>query len=239
MATPVPAPPPAPAPAVAKKLAQRRPSTSVPVIRRSEAEAVGRPKREIHPPPPKDLPYADAPKKHRKTKRIKDDGTVEQLKYCGKILQELHRKQHYNFAHPFYEPVGKCKDVTTSSHFLFFTSDWVKMELPSYPKIVKKPMDLATIRKKLDNQEYTTAHKFYDDFKLMIRNCFLFNPSGTPVNLAGIELQRLFDEKWKHLPPLREASEEEEEEDDESEEEHQRTWLLKLFYNSRLMPWVR
>lgn len=145
------------------------------------------------------------PKKHRKTKRIKDDGTIEQLKYCAKILQELHRKQHYNYAHPFYERV-----------------DWVKMEIPTYPKIVKKPMDLSTIRRKLDNQEYPTAQKFYDDFKLMIRNCFLFNPSGTPVNLAGIELQRLFDEKWKHLPPLREASEEEEEEEEEeSEEEHQ------------------
>lgn len=103
------------------------------------------------------------------------------------------------------------------------------MEIPTYPKIVKKPMDLSTIRRKLDNQEYPTAQKFYDDFKLMIRNCFLFNPAGTPVNLAGIELQRLFDEKWKHLPPLHEASEEEEEEEeDESEEDHQRTWLLTL-----------
>lgn len=112
---PVPSPTPAPAPVPPKKAAQpaiaRRPSTSVPIIRRSEAEAIGRPKREIHPPPPKDLPYADAPKKQRKTKRIKDDGTIEQLKYCGKILQELHRKQHYNYAHPFYEPVGRFRDV--------------------------------------------------------------------------------------------------------------------------------
>ena len=110
METPVPVAPPVTAPAVAKKVVSttaRRASTSVPVIRRSEAEAIGRPKREIHPPPPKDLPYADAPKKHRKTKRIKDDGTIEQLKYCGKIIQELHRKQHSNYAHPFYEPVGK------------------------------------------------------------------------------------------------------------------------------------
>jgi hypothetical protein len=89
-----------------KKVAPRRPSTSVPVIRRSEAEQIGRPKREIHPPPPKDLPYADAPRKNRKGKKVKDDGTAEQLKYCGKILQELHRKQHYPIASPFYEPVG-------------------------------------------------------------------------------------------------------------------------------------
>ena len=50
--------------------------------------------------------------------------------------------------------------------FLFFALDWVKMKMPSYPKIVKKPMDLAMTRKKLDNQEYTTAQKFYGDSKL-------------------------------------------------------------------------
>jgi len=81
---------------------------SVPVIRRSDTmESIGRPKREIHPPPPKDLPYADAPKKTRKIKRVKDDGTNEQLKFAAKVLQDLHRKQHWNIASPFYEPVGE------------------------------------------------------------------------------------------------------------------------------------
>lgn len=83
------------------------------------------------------------------------------------------------------------------------------------------------MRKKLENHEYSNASKFFDDFKLMIRNCFSFNPAGTPVNQAGIELQRLFDEKWKNLPPLREASEGEEEEDeDESEEERNRETIV-------------
>lgn len=80
------------------------------------------------------------------------------------------------------------------------------------------------MRKKLEAGQYSTAHKFYDDFKLMIRNCFLFNPAGTPVNQAGIELQRVFDERWKMLPPLRElmSDDEEEEEEEDSEEERQR-----------------
>ncbi|KAK0473198.1 hypothetical protein IW261DRAFT_1423737 [Armillaria novae-zelandiae] len=159
--------------------------------------------REIHPPPPKDLPYADVPKKHRKTRRVKDDGTAEQLRFCSKILQDLSRKQHWDIASPFYEPV-----------------DWVNLDLPTYPKIVKKPMDMATMRKKLDNGDYPSAQKFCDDFKLMIRNCFAFNPQGTPVNMAGIELQRLFDLKWKALPPLHEISEEEDDEEDPSDDEH-------------------
>ncbi|KIM54213.1 hypothetical protein SCLCIDRAFT_1222173 [Scleroderma citrinum Foug A] len=205
-ATPPPPPPPAPSKKAAAAAA-RRASTSVPVIRRNDEEptASTRPKREIHPPPPKDLPYADAPKRLRKPK-VKDNGTVEQLRFCGKLLTELHRKQYFTIANPFYEPV-----------------DPIKLDVPTYFKVVKKPMDLSTMRKKLDNGEYPTAAKFFDDFKQMIRNCFLFNPAGTPVNQAGIELQRVFDEKWKNLPQLRVVSDdEEEEEEEESDEERKR-----------------
>ncbi|KAJ2920262.1 hypothetical protein MD484_g55, partial [Candolleomyces efflorescens] len=206
-ATPPPPPPPVVAPPQKKTVPVRRPSTSVPVIRRNDIpEPVGRPKREIHPPPPKDLPYADAPKKNRKGKR--GDGPAnEQLKFCGKLLQELHKKAHYQSAHPFYEPV-----------------DWVKMEIPSYPKIVKRPMDLSTMRRKLENQDYATAQQFYNDFKLMIKNCMLFNPVGTPVCSAGQELDRVFDEKWRGLPPLRpvQLSDDEDDGDDGEDSEAER-----------------
>ncbi|KAJ8583307.1 Bromodomain-containing protein [Rhizopogon salebrosus TDB-379] len=200
VATP-PLPPPAP-PAPAEKVSVvpvRRPSTSVqPVIRRNGAEQLSaRPKREIHPPALKDLPYADMPKKMPKAKVPKDDGTAEQLKYYAKILSDLRRQQHWDVAHPFYEPVGTSIGTI----------------------VIKKPMDMSTMRKKLDAGEYPNTTKFFEDFKLMIRNCFVFNPSGTPVNQAGIDLQRLFDEKWKHLPPLRDASNDE---DEESEEERNR-----------------
>lgn len=98
-----------------------------------------------------------------------------------------------------------------------------------YYKVIKKPMDFSTMRKKLDNGEYPNATKFYDDFKLMIRNCFLFNPAGTVVNQAGIELQRIFDEKWVNLPPLRDVSDEEDEEDEEeSDDERKREFFYLL-----------
>ncbi|CCM02208.1 uncharacterized protein FIBRA_04288 [Fibroporia radiculosa] len=200
IATPPPPPPPA------KKLPPvRRPSTSVPVIRRSEENANGgRPKREIHPPPPKDLPYSDAPKKPRKTKLPKNDMYDQQLKHCEKVLKDLHKKSLYGIAHPFYEPV-----------------DWVKLEIPQYPKVVKRPMDLSTIKRKLTDGEYSTPDKFRDDFKLMIRNCFAFNPPKNPVHEAGKELDRLFDDKWRELPPLRsqEASDDEDDEEDEDSED--------------------
>ncbi|KAF8421153.1 hypothetical protein L210DRAFT_3510252 [Boletus edulis BED1] len=128
IATPPPPPPPPAKKAPAPPAPARRASTSVPVIRRNDIEqASAHPKREIHPPPPKDLPYSDPPKKPRKAKVVKDDGTAEQLRFCVKLLAELQRKQHWTVAHPFYEPV-----------------DPVKLEIPTYSRIIKKPMDLST-----------------------------------------------------------------------------------------------
>jgi bromodomain-containing factor 1 len=245
VATPPPPPPPPAPPKKAAAAPVRRPSTSVPVIRRNEAEqASARPKREIHPPPPKDLPYADVPKKMRKVKVPKDDGTGEQLKYCGRILSDLQRKQHQTIAAPFYEPVGMSKvNFILGNERSRNSTDAVKLDIPTYYRVIKKPMDMSTMRKKLEAGEYPNASKFFDDFKLMIRNCFTFNPAGTPVNQAGIELQRLFDEKWKNLPPLRDASDDEEEEyeDEESEEERNRGWTthtqsvhLLMYYAGRI-----
>ena len=97
-------------------------------------------------------------------------------------------------------------------------------------------MDLSTMRKKLDNHEYPTAQVFFSDFKLMIRNCFHFNPAGTPVNIAGIELQRVFDEKWKNLPqpkPQHAYDDDMDAEDDESEDDNQHR---TLFVFTRLFP---
>jgi hypothetical protein len=88
------------------------------------------------------------------------------------------------------------------------------------------------MRKKLDAGEYPNATKFFEDFKLMIRNCFVFNPSGTPINQAGIDLQRLFDEKWKHLPFLLDASNDE---DEELEEERNRMSTSRIQYDHPLM----
>lgn len=98
-------------------------------------------------------------------------------------------------------------------------TDWVKLELPTYPKVIKRPMDLSTMKKKLDGNEYNSSQRFYDDFKLMVKNCTTFNPPGTPVNTAGQELLRLFEEKWRGLPPLHEVSDDDEEDEEESDED--------------------
>ena len=92
------------------------------------------------------------------------------------------------------------------------------------------------MRSKLDSGAYHTAEKFRDDFKLIISNCNLYNPPGTLVHQAGTELKKLFEEKWKGLPPLRAESEDDEGDDDsETDEEHRRasmSFAMVMLYSS-------
>lgn len=173
-----------PAKPIARKPAPaRRPSTAGGGFpRRDDSYVIARPKREV--PPPREQ-YPVAPNRPVVKKRFpkRDDGTLEQLRFCTKLINDLYRPKYSSFAYPFYEPV-----------------DYIKLEIPHYPKVIKKPMDMATMSSKLSNHEYPNATAFYNDFKLMIKNCFAFNPAGTPVHQAGVELNAVFDEKWQGLP---------------------------------------
>lgn len=148
--------------------------SGMPTIRR-DSTVDGRPKREIHPPKSKDLPYGDF--KPRKKKY------AAELRFCGIVLKELQSKRHETYNFPFLLPV-----------------DPVALNCPSYFKIIKSPMDLSTIQQKYNTNQYETAEMFEEDVRLMFRNCYKFNPEGSPVNLMGHRLEALFDKKWHDRP---------------------------------------
>ncbi|KAI9824548.1 MAG: hypothetical protein M1832_001637 [Thelocarpon impressellum] len=187
--------------------------SGTPLIRRDSTVADGRPKREIHPPPPRDLPYSTSKPKKKKFQW--------ELKFCQEALNELHKGKYGQLADPFRYPV-----------------DPVALNIPHYHKIVKKPMDMSTIGTKLKNGEYENAKEFEADVRLMFQNCYKFNPKGDPINSMGKQLEAIFDEKWStkaqwiddHAPVSSpqslatspEPDDEEEEDEDEEDEEDSR-----------------
>ena len=44
-----------------------------------------------------------------------------------------------------------------------------------YPKVVKKPMDLGTVKKNLNSFKYISVKKVLDDIQLIWDNCKLYN----------------------------------------------------------------
>lgn len=192
-------PSPAPAPVPAPQPRDRRPSnTFVPTIRRSEDG--NRPKREIH-APARELAYHDEPAPapnavgKGRTGRVSGKAAQEELRFCKEVIRELFKKTHEAYAFPFYAPV-----------------DWRALNIPQYPQIIRQPMDLGTVRSKLDNGQYPSPmyQAFEQDVRLVFNNCYTFNPPGTPVHDMGRRLEGVFEHKWDQRP----IAEEEESEDD-------------------------
>ncbi|KAJ2401621.1 hypothetical protein GGI23_001270, partial [Coemansia sp. RSA 2559] len=75
--------------------------------------------------------------------------------------------------------------------------DPIRQGVPTYPLIVKTPMDLGTVRKQLDRGIYTSANEFRRDINLVLANCFLFNKPGTFVHAQGEQLQTVFRTVWR------------------------------------------
>jgi hypothetical protein len=52
-------------------------------------------------------------------------------------------------------------------------------QAPGYTEIVKKPMDLSTMEKKLNDGLYTSKELFLEDFNLIVKNCLIYNDENT------------------------------------------------------------
>lgn len=190
----------------------------VPLIRRDSNVSDGRPKREIHPPAPRDLPYASQKPKKKKYQL--------ELKFCQHVVSELQKPKHSAVGFPFQTPV-----------------DPVALNIPHYHKIIKQPMDLSTIASKLSHGQYENAKEFEADIRLMFQNCYKFNPRSDPVFEMGEKYEGIFNSKWAEKSRWIEANtpasgrqspgsspepEEEEDEEEEDEEEEEQSQLTKL-----------
>ena len=60
-------------------------------------------------------------------------------------------------------------------------------------------MDLSTIANKIASDQYADVSGVDKDIKLMVKNCFTFNPPGTPVHVCGEQLQKFWNEKWREV----------------------------------------
>jgi hypothetical protein len=107
----------------------------------------------------------------------------EPLKYCNDILKELFSKKHSGYAWPFYKPV-----------------DAKMLGLHDYHDIIKKPMDLGTVKRKMDDREYKTAAEFEADVRLIFSNCYKYNPPDHDVVIMARKLQDVFEMRLASIP---------------------------------------
>ncbi|KAJ4932896.1 hypothetical protein JOQ06_029734 [Pogonophryne albipinna] len=112
----------------------------------------------------------------KKAKTAKDSNT-HGLTKCRVLLAELEAHQD---AWPFLTPVNQ-------------------KAVPGYRKVIKKPMDLSTIREKLTNNQYLNLETFIADVNLIFDNCEKFNEDDSEIGRAGHSMRRFFDKRWTEL----------------------------------------
>uniref|UniRef100_A0A914DAM5 Uncharacterized protein n=1 Tax=Acrobeloides nanus TaxID=290746 RepID=A0A914DAM5_9BILA len=108
---------------------------------------------------------------------------TEQMKYCKKIIDDLFSKKCKHFAWAFLEPVNV-----------------ELLNLTDYYDVVKSPMDVGTMKKKLDAKQYAIPEEFREDMLLTINNCILYNPPGQQVHQNALQLKKFFEDRWRRMP---------------------------------------
>ncbi|KPP60633.1 bromodomain-containing protein 4-like [Scleropages formosus] len=168
---------------LAKKKSQKRkadtttPTANDPLSESSPAASEPKPRRESS--RPSKLPKKEAPDSQHHV----GPKQQEQLRYCAGIAREMLSKKHAAYAWPFYKPV-----------------DVEALGLHDYYDIIKHPMDLGTIKSKLESKQYLEAQEFAADMRLMFSNCYKYNPPDHDVVAMARKLQDVFEMRYAKMP---------------------------------------
>jgi hypothetical protein len=110
-----------------------------------------------------------------KSSKTVNDG----LRKCEQILNML---TAHRCSEPFLMPV-----------------DHIGLGLDDYPIIVKEPMDISTIRKKLKNRDYKSPVQFAIDVRRIWQNSFTYNQKFSPIYNMTVEMSDYFEKLNKEL----------------------------------------
>ena len=94
--------------------------------------------------------------------------------FLQRLLNRLAR-ENAEYCEPFAKPV-----------------DAVAEGIPTYHTVIKRPMDLRTLRKNLRQEIYGTVDEFESDFHLMAENTILLNGRRHGVAQCGLHMQHAF-----------------------------------------------
>uniref|UniRef100_A0A3P8V1K9 Bromo domain-containing protein n=1 Tax=Cynoglossus semilaevis TaxID=244447 RepID=A0A3P8V1K9_CYNSE len=108
---------------------------------------------------------------------------TNQLQYIQNVV--VKSVWRHQFSWPFYQPV-----------------DAVALGLPDYHTIIKTPMDLGTIKKRLENNYYSSSSECMQDFNTMFTNCYIYNKPTDDIVLMALALEKVYHQKISQMPEI-------------------------------------
>ncbi|CAF2095522.1 BnaA05g08990D [Brassica napus] len=113
--------------------------------------------------------------------RGKHVSSPELMRQFATIIRQIAQQK---WAWPFLEPV-----------------DVEGLGLDDYHKVIEKPMDLGTIRTKMEGSEYSNVREIYADVRLVFKNAMRYNEEKHDVYVMAESLLEKFEEKWLTIMP--------------------------------------
>ena len=82
--------------------------------------------------------------------------------------------------------------------------DFMSLGLDDYPQIIPKPMDLGTVKQKIERQGYMSVEQCADDIRLIWSNCKRYNGEGSDFYNLADRLSKQFEELFsKEFPKVK------------------------------------
>lgn len=106
----------------------------------------------------------------------------DQFKRCEALVKELKKSKNSAVSWPFANPV-----------------DAAAWGASDYYEIIKRPMDMTTYERKLYEFEYSHENELLDDIRLMLQNCYTYNPPDHLVHGLGKQFEQLFEKIWSRI----------------------------------------
>lgn len=79
--------------------------------------------------------------------------------------------------------------------------DPVALNLPDYSSVVKRPMDLGTVKADLHSVAYQSREAVVEDIRLVFANAMMYNPPTNLVHLSAMQLLAFFEEQLEAFVP--------------------------------------
>ena len=103
----------------------------------------------------------------------------EALAACKAVVRDLRKHKDCG---PFLEPV-----------------DWKALGIPDYPTIIKRPMDLGTVMKRLESNQYSSVLDVAADIELVWSNAMTYNQDESYIYAIANDLKTYSEKKMEKL----------------------------------------
>ena len=98
------------------------------------------------------------------------------------LISMIRKIEEQQFAWPFREPVDPA-------------------EVPDYLNVIKEPIDLSTIEKRIrQDNHYKAKQMLFDDLMLMVNNCKLYNEETSTYVECAVSLEKFLGTLFHDLP---------------------------------------